>query len=46
MAKTVQWSVHITVRHVDTQTDCALVRQDGWVQIALQVIIGNMISLK
>lgn len=37
-AETVLLFVLLTARRVDTRTDCVLVKQDGWVQIVLQVI--------
>lgn len=38
--KTVPFSVLQIVKHV-TRMDCALVRKDGWVQIALKVKTYN-----
>lgn len=39
-ADTVLMFVPLPVRHVDTQTDCVLVRQDGWVQDVMKNVFS------
>lgn len=41
MVETVLWTVLQIVKHVDTPTDSALVRKDGWDTIVQQVNINE-----